>query len=253
MIRFVFCILLNLPFLFMIYGLAYRANHKDIYTEMQRYEYARKVVRRVIKTGRITTEAYGIENLPEEGGYIMYPNHQGKYDVLGIMDSHDNPCTVVIDDARSHTILTKQFIDDIEGQRLKKDDLKQSVRVIQNVANETKAGRRYIIFPEGGYDNNHNKVGTFKPGSFKAAVKAKVPIVPVALIDSYRVFGEESLKKVKTQVHYMEPLFYDDYKDMNTVEISKLVSNRIKDKIQDITGVLQDFSDSVDGIAEGIM
>ena len=37
------------------------------------------------KSGKITTEACGLENLPETGGYIMYPNHQGKYDLLGII------------------------------------------------------------------------------------------------------------------------------------------------------------------------
>ena len=37
------------------------------------------------KTGKITTQAFGLENLPEQGGYIMYPNHQGKYDLLGII------------------------------------------------------------------------------------------------------------------------------------------------------------------------
>ena len=36
-------------------------------------------------TGGIHTKAYGQENLPKEGGYMMYPNHQGKYDALGIV------------------------------------------------------------------------------------------------------------------------------------------------------------------------
>lgn len=39
------------------------------------------------------------------------------------------------------------------------------------------------------------------------SVKSKTPIVPVALIDSYKVFGVNSLKKVNTQVHFLEPKF----------------------------------------------
>ena len=113
----------------------------------------------------------------------MFPNHQGKYDALGIMYAHEDPCSVVIDDAKSHGMLVKQFIDLIQGKRLVKDDLRQSAAIIKELAEETKKGRRFIIFPEGGYYKNHNAVGEFKPGCFKSAVRAKAPIVPVALID----------------------------------------------------------------------
>lgn len=64
-------------------------------------------------------------------------------------------------------------------------------------------------------------------GSFKCAVKAKAPIVPVAIIDSYKPFGINSLRKVKTQVHFLEPIYYEEYEGMRTVEIAKLVKSRI--------------------------
>mgnify|MGYP002508862303 CR=1 FL=1 len=83
--------------------------------------------------------------------------------------------------------LVKQFIDLIQGKRLVKDDLRQSAAIIKELAEETKKGRRFIIFPEGGYYKNHNTVGEFKAGSFKSAVKAKVPIIPVALVENIRV------------------------------------------------------------------
>ena len=37
--------------------------------------------------------------------------------------------------------------------------------------------------------NNRNHVCDFKAGSFKIALITKAPIIPVALIDSYRVFN----------------------------------------------------------------
>ena len=48
----------------------------------------------------ILIDAFGIENLPKEGGYMMYPNHQGKYDVYGIFCVHKKPLfmTYVYDD-----------------------------------------------------------------------------------------------------------------------------------------------------------
>ena len=142
--------------------------------------------------------------------------------------THDTPCSVVMDDARSHGPLVKQFIDLVEGKRLKLDNLKQAAGIIKEVTEEVKKGRKFIIFPSGGYEHrNGNYVDEFKPGAFKSAMRAKAPIVPVAIVDSWKVFDLWSLRKVKTEVFYLKPMFYDEYKDKKSVEISSIVYNRI--------------------------
>ena len=102
-----------------------------------------------------------------------------------------------------------------------------------NVANDVKNGKMFIIFPEGTRSKNGNQVGEFKGGSFKAATKAKCPIVPVALIDSFKPFDTNSIKPVTVQVHFMEPLFYEEYKDMKTTEIAEVVQERIQKTINE--------------------
>lgn len=236
MLRFIQVIICNLPRMYMIPMMAYMAKHPEKYSEEACYKYANLAITRMMKSGHITTQAYGLENLPEDGGYIMFPNHQGKYDALGILHTHTKPCSIVIDDAKSHMILTSQFIDLLKGKRMVKDDLRQSVKVIKELSEEAKAGRKFIIFPEGGYYHNHNVVCDFKPGSFKSAMKAKVPIVPVVLIDSYRVFEEWSLRSVKTQVHYLPAVYYEEYKEMTTVEVAEMVHERIKGYIEGVLG-----------------
>lgn len=116
---------------------------------------------------------------------------------------------------------------------MKKGDARQSMKIIRELAEDIRKGARFIIFPEGGYFHNHNTVGEFKPGCFKCALKAKVPIIPVALIDSYRVFEEWSLKKVETQVHFLQAIPYEEYRGMNTTEIAKLVRERIVNRIDE--------------------
>lgn len=234
MLRFVQVILWNLPRAYMIPRMAYRARHGEKYSEEECYRYAQLAIRRMMRAGHISTQKYGTEHLPEEGGYMMFPNHQGKYDALGIMYAHEKPCSVVIDDARSHGILVKQFIDLIHGKRLVKDDPRQSVKIIRELTEDTKKGRRFIIFPEGGYHKNHNAVGEFKAGSFKSAVKAKVPIIPVALVDSYRAFEEWSLRPVVTQVHFLKAIPYDEYKNMSAAQIAVMVRDRIVSTIQEV-------------------
>lgn len=233
MLRFIYVIIVNLfraPY--MIPKMRHRAANPNRYSAEERYRLAKRVVEVIKHSSSIQTQAYGTDNLPKEGGYIMYPNHQGKYDALGIIDTHEKPCSVVMDKAKSNTILVKEFVDLVQGKRLEKDNVRQGLVIINEVAREVLSGRRYILFPEGGYKfNNRNRITEFKAGSFKSAIKAKAPIVPVALIDSYKAFNSFYLGKVITQVHYLTPIFYDEYKDMNTTEVASLVQQRIQQVI----------------------
>ena len=64
-------------------------------------------------------------------------------------------------------------------------------------------------------------------------MKAKAPIVPVAIIDSYKAFEGNSLKRIDTQVHFLKPLFFEDYKHMNSQDVATLVQERIQKTILD--------------------
>lgn len=236
MLKFIYVILMNLfraPY--MIPKMRHEADHPEKYSMEERYALCRHAIRLMKRTGGIHTKAYGTENLPAEGGYMMYPNHQGKYDALGIMDTHDRPCSLVMDKAKSNTILVKEFVDLVQGKRLDKKNVRQALSIINEVAKEVSNGARYILFPEGGYDfNNRNNVCNFKAGSFKIALKSKAPIVPVALIDSYRVFNSFWIGPVTTQVHYLKPIYFEEYGSLRTQEIANLVRDRIQEKIDEV-------------------
>lgn len=232
MLRFVFVIVVSMPFIIFYIGKGrYIERHDEDYSEEDRYKFAQRVLEVLRKNGRIETDGYGMEYLPKEGGYVMFSNHQGKYDAPGIMAVHEKPCTVVIDEKRSHLPIASPFITLIKGCRLDRSSIKSQVRSIQNIAKEVKEGRKYIIFPEGGYSHNHNEVQDFRAGAFQCAVRAKAPIVPVAIIDSYKPFEINSLRKVKTQVHFLEPLYYSDYAELSTFQIAEKVKQEIADRI----------------------
>lgn len=207
--------------------------HPERHSEKERYALANEMVTKMNRSMGYKTIAEGLENLPKEGGYILYPNHQGKYDVPGIFATHPEPCSFVMDEKKSHIMLVAEFLDLVDGKRLMMDNLRQTVTIFQQISKEIRHdGRKYILFPEGGYrENNQNVVETFKPGSFKLAQMAKAPIIPVALIDSYKVYNSPHKGPVTTYIYYMEPIYYDEYKDLKTVQIAKIVETRIKEKI----------------------
>ena len=186
---------------------------------------------RANKAGNVEIVTSGIENIPKESGFIFYPNHQGMYDVLAIMEVTPVPFSVVAKKEVANIPFLKQIFSCVKAKMMDREDIRQSLQVIMQVANEVKEGRNYIIFPEGTRSKKGNTVGEFKGGSFKAATKAKCPIVPVALINAFKPFDTNSIEQVKVQVHFLEPLYYEDYKGMKTTEIAQIVQERIQKMI----------------------
>ncbi|MBO1719079.1 1-acyl-sn-glycerol-3-phosphate acyltransferase, partial [Bacteroides xylanisolvens] len=68
----------------------------DKYPEAERYEVLKLIDRRAMKGGRITIDAHGVENLPAKDGFMFFPNHQGLFDVLAILQACPRPFSVVM-------------------------------------------------------------------------------------------------------------------------------------------------------------
>ena len=205
--------------------------HPEEYTEEERYRMAQRIMDHMRRRGRATTKVYGLENLPKEGGYIMYSNHQGKYDALGILLNHKEPCSVLMEKNQSEKIVAKQVIDLVGGKRLDFKNPRQMLATLGELAAEVKAGKRYLIFPEGRWADNKNTLLPFNSGCFRCSLESRTPIVPVVLIDSYKALNGNSFKKAVTYIYFLPTIPYEDYKDMKKTEISAMVKERIQKKI----------------------
>lgn len=208
--------------------LCWYASHVDRYTEEQHFKLVKYIDHRANKGGNIRVNGYGVENIPKENGFIFFPNHQGLYDVLAILEVTPVPFGVVAKKEVAEVPFLKQVFACTRSFILDRSDVKQGMQVIINVVKEVKAGRNYLIFAEGTRSKQGNKTLEFKGGSFKAATKSKCPIVPVALIDTYKAFDTGSTDRLDVQVHFLPPLYYEEYKDMKTNEIAAEVRRRIE-------------------------
>lgn len=211
--------------------LCYHASHVDKYTEEEHYKMLRFITFRANKGGNVIIDVHGQENIPKENGFMFFPNHQGMYDVLAIIDACPKPFSVVAKKEVANIPFLKQVFACMKAYMLDRNDVRQAMEVIINVAKEVRNGRNYLIFAEGTRSKNGNQVQDFKGGSFKSATKARCPIVPVALIDSFKPFDTNTIAPVTVQVHFMEPILYEEYKDMKTNEIAETVKERIQNKI----------------------
>ena len=221
---------------FVPYGwfkLCWYASHAERYSEEQRYQLLKYVDNRAVKGGNLVIDGHGMENIPKENGFIFFPNHQGLFDVLAIIQVCPVPFSVVAKKELTNVPFLKQVFACMKAFMIDRDDVKQSMQVIINVIKEVKAGRNYLIFAEGTRSRKGNQLLDFKGGSFKSAVKAQCPFVPVALIDSYKSFDTNSIKKLTVQVHFLEPIPYEKYQGMKTTEIAAMVKQRIEETIKE--------------------
>lgn len=213
--------------------LCYYAKHTDEYPEEEKYRHIQYILNTAVETGNIELKVYGKENIPKENGFLMYANHQGLFDIMAIAASCDNPLAAVLKKELAEIPFLKQVKECTHSFAMDREDIKQSMEVILNVIKEVKKGRNYLIFPEGTRSKKGNEMLEFHGGSFKCATKSKAPILPVALIDSFKVLDQKGSKPVALQIHYLNPIPYEEYRDMNTVELAAMVRSRIESVIKE--------------------
>lgn len=219
------------------YGkLCHYAKHTDEYPEEEKYRHIQHILQLALKSGNVDFRLRGKENIPQENGFMMYANHQGMFDVIAIGATCDNPLAVVMKKELKDVPLLKQILQCTNSFAMDREDVRQSLTVIQAVIQEVKKGRNYLIFPEGTRSKNGNTMGEFHGGSFRCAIKAKCPIVPVAFVDSFRVLDQKGSKPLTVHMSYLEPIPYEEYAGMNTTDLAALVKGRIQAEIDRILG-----------------
>ena len=212
----------------------YAANPEK-YEEITMWNQIHYIMDRAVKGGNIDLVVTGLENLPEKDGFMLYGNHQGMFDVVAIAATWERPLAAVLKKELGEVPLLKQIRLCTNSFLMDREDVRQSLEVIQNVTREVQAGRNYLIFPEGTRSKKGNEMGEFHGGSFRCAVKAKCSIVPVALIDSFKVLDQKGSAPVKVQLHYLKPIAYEEFAGLKATEVAAMVKERIQAAIDEHT------------------
>lgn len=207
--------------------LCHYAKFTDRYPEQEKYDHIRKILGYVISSGNVNLQVTGLQNIPQEGGLLLYGNHQGLFDVVALAHSCERPLAAVLKKELKNLPLLKQIIACTKSFPMDREDVRQSLTVIQNVTEEVKKGRAYVIFPEGTRSKTGNQMRPFHAGSFRAATKSKATVLPVAFIDCYRVLDQKGSGPVTVQVHYLKPILPQEYDGMKPAELAQLVQERI--------------------------
>ena len=216
-----------------LYGkLCHYAKHTDKYPEKEKWDHIHKLLGYALQSSNVDLKVTGLEHLQQKEGFLLYGNHQGLFDVVAIAGTCPVPLGIVYKKELANVPLLKQILTCTNSFAMDREDVRQSLTVIQNVIQEVKSGRNYVIFPEGTRSKLGNQMVDFHSGSFRCALKAKCPIVPMAFIDSFKVLDQKGSKPMKVQLHYLEPIPYEEFKDLKTGELAELVKSRIAQCIE---------------------
>ena len=208
------------------------------------YAFIKKVTKAANRAGRVTIESYGVENIPKENGFILFPNHQGMFDALVFLESCPVPFSVVYKKEVSNVILLKQVFRALHAIAIDREDIKQSLQVINQMTEEVKQGRNFLIFPEGTRNKSEDPADLmeFHEGSLKIAEKSGCPVIPVAITGTDDVFERHIpwIRKSHVIIEYGEPIYLKelplDKKKFPGAYTREIISEMIKKQQQERAG-----------------
>ena len=209
------------------------AENTEKYSYQEMFDHIQFILKRAVTGGNIDLKVTGLDNIPKEDGFMLYSNHQGLFDVVAIASTVPRAIGAVLKKELWDIPFLHQIALCTNSFAMDREDVRQSLTVIQNVTEEVKKGRNYLIFPEGTRSKLGNEMLDFHGGSFRCATKSKCPIVPIALIDCFKVLDQKGSKQVSVQIHYLEPIAYEEYAGMKPAEVAALVKARIQAKIDE--------------------
>lgn len=174
---------------------------------------ARKYVsgffKKELKISGCDIEVLGKENIPEDVPALFVSNHRSYFDILIIHETIGKPAGFIAKKELRKVPLLPLYMDDIGCLFIDRNDIKQSLEVINQGAEFLKMGHSMILFPEG-HRNQSDEFLPFKEGGYKMAEKSKRPIVPVAISGSDLLLESAPKQKIRGSraiIEFGEPFY----------------------------------------------
>ena len=142
------------------YKLKQYQNKEKYPTIDEGYQFIHNVADEIVKKARVDLECYGLENLPQENGYLITPNHQGLFDIVAVFKTHDKTAKFVLKKELASTILIKDVVKTLDYYALDRSNIRDGAKMVKNVSKEIEAGMNYVIYPEGTGSKQGNKIVT---------------------------------------------------------------------------------------------
>lgn len=215
---------------YFVWGLRYSGKKRDKYPLEKRYKKARKLIRYAVKSLKYDLVVEGKENIPSEKA-CFFGNHLSALDPIAFFEIFDEPIAFVGKIEVKKIPIVGTVFSATDSLFLDRSNLKQQLKVMLTVQDSlTNRKDNWFIFAEGTRNKDQMaKLLTFQHGAFRSAMKAGVPIVPFAQFGTHRIMSmKHSFKKYPTHIKFLKPIYPDEYQNMTTEEVAKIVQSRVQ-------------------------
>ena len=181
------------------------------------------ILESVLPVLRIRIKEIGMEKVPQKGRFLLVCNHTNDSDPIILMRSFAKYQLAFISKRENSTMfvigpMMHKLLCHLINRENDREALKTILKCIQ-ILKEDKAS--IAVFPEGGIDDD-GLLHHFKPGVFKIAQKANVPIVVCTLHNTKNVVHNLlRLKGSRVTLKVLEVIPPEEVKAVTTVEISQ--------------------------------
>lgn len=194
---------------------------------------AELIVESVIPMVRISVKTKGLEKVPHEGRFMLVSNHVNNLDPAPILYALPG---------RQLAFIAKQEVRDyfvvgpvlhkLQGQFINRENDREALKNIIKCIQILKEDRGSIaVFPEGGIHDDR-KFHRFRPGVFKIAQKAKVPIVVCTLKNTRDMISNlKHFKKSDIDFSVLTVIQPEEFANLTTPELADRVYHIMADDL----------------------
>ena len=183
-----------------------------------------RVARHYLRATGSRVNVQGLENLPTDTQKICFvSNHQSIFDIFAIRGYVPILTGFLAKKELTKIPLLNGWMKGIGCVFLDRSSPHAAVKAIEKGVKSIQAGNAIVLFPEGTRSKSQ-KMGPFKSGSLKLAIRAGATIVPVTLNNSFCIY-EEARKVRKANVKLIIHKPVDVAKEEN--KDSKVLSDKL--------------------------
>ena len=172
---------------------------------------------------RIFVKKKGMGKMPKDGRFLLVCNHCSLFDPIGLLYCfRDYQMAFVSKKENSTMFVIGPMMHKIQCQLINRENDREALKTILKCIQILKEDKASIgVFPEGGILSDDGKLHHFRPGVFKIAQKANVPIVVCTLKNTLNVIPNLlKLKPSRVEMSVLEVIPPEEIKGITTVDIA---------------------------------
>lgn len=201
---------------------------------IQNYKLIHKMAVKTIKHCGKKVTVYGLENIEQldDFPFVIYSNHRSMIDPVLIASFINSDMAFVMKKWLKRNVLLSA-ISKITGSKFFGRTPKEDINTIKDMMEETKEGKSWLIFPEG--KRNLGDI-SFHASTFRIPQSGKSVILPVAVYHTESVIESDDVCQ-DVKISFLKPLFYDEYMNMKTTHIAKMIENIVAEEVKRLENV----------------